>query len=153
MKSISLTQGKVALVDDGDFDWLNQWKWSVNRSSSKMYAVTWGKRNAVSMHRVILGDACEGMDVDHIDGDGLNNQRSNLRVCTRGDNSRNRKKSNQNNYQYKGVFPIGRKWRAVISVNGKTTHLGMFDNAEDAARAYDIKAKELYGEFANLNFG
>jgi len=158
MKKIKLTQGKYTLVDDADYEWLNQWNWSVsNTAQNKYYAArndykAKKRNNVIRMHRVIMGDACEGLDVDHIDGDGLNNQRANLRVCTRAQNMRNRKKPNVNNEKYTGIGKIGKKWRAVIGHAGKVIHLGMFRTPEDAARAYDSAAKRLFGEFANLNF-
>jgi hypothetical protein len=154
-KSIPLTKGRFALVDDADYEWLNQKKWCLKSVGSKEYAAAnfWnGKGNVVTMHRYILGKACEGKMVDHKDGNGLNNQRSNLRPCTHSENMRNVKKPSVNTFPYKGVRPQGRGWRADMSCNNKTIYLGTFDGVEEAARAYDKKAKELFGEFARLNF-
>ena len=161
MKEIQLTQGKVALVDDEDFEWLSQWSWSVSSKGGKLYALRrhgikeGGKGELITMHRVILGDV-KGMDTDHIDGDGLNNQRSNLRICTRAENLRNRKKPRVNNEIYKGIKKYSgvfrTKWRAIIGHSGIVEHLGMFDTPEEAAHAYDQAAREYFGNYANLNF-
>ena len=162
MKTIPLTQGKVALVDDEDYEWLNQYKWTLVRNDNKEYAARnaykeHGKNKIVTMHRVILGDTVKDKDTDHIDGNGLNNQRANLRACTRAENLRNCKKPQVNNELYKGIktFP-NQMWRAVIghTKNGKATvtHLGMFFSPEAAAIAYDRAAKKLFGKFARLNF-
>jgi len=161
MKKIPLTKGMSAMVDDADYEWLNQWKWNVNKAGRRHYAARrhgikeGGNGEVITMHRVIMNNPA-GMDIDHIDGDGLNNQRSNLRICTHAENVRNRKKPIVNNEKYigvktyKGIFKTS--YRAIIGHNGKVYHLGMFPTAEDAAMAYDKKARELFGEFANTNF-
>ena len=160
-KEIKLTQGKATLVDDADFEWLNQWNWTTSNVEDKHYAIrndykSKGRNNLVRMHRVIMGDRCKGLDVDHIDGDGLNNQRSNLRACTRAENLRNRRKPKMNKEKYMGIQTYKGKrkttYRAIIGHNGKVYHLGMFPTPEDAARKYDEKAREFFGEFARTNF-
>ena len=155
MKLIPLTQGKYTQVSDNRFDNINQYKWSLSKSQSgKEYAVHnfWdGKNNLVSMHVFIMQPPA-GMEVDHWDGDGLNNLDDNLRVCTKAQNMRNRKKPNINKYPYVGIHPIGRKWRAVIGHDGTVTHLGMYWTPELAAQAYDKAALEFFGEYAHLNF-
>jgi hypothetical protein len=95
----------------------------------------------------------EGMVVDHINGNGLNNRRSNMRNCTRAQNSANRRPKRGAASPYKGVFPRpDGKFEASICHDGRKQYLGRFENEIEAARAYDKKAKELHGEFAYLNF-
>lgn len=156
MKTIPLTQGKVALCDDADFEWLSQWKWCAYRQRSRWYACRHtplpnGRRNLTGMHSLIL-ETPKGMDTDHIDNDGLNNQRTNLRVCTRAQNLRNQKK--RASVLFKGVHFIEHqnKWVASITVNRKRLHLGHFDSAIEAAREYDLAANHYFGEFAKTNF-
>lgn len=157
-KLIPLTQGKSAIVDDQDFEWLSQWKWCAHKDKNKWYAMrgvyTKGKVISVQMHRLILA-APQGREVDHWDGDGLNNQRHNLRLATQHENQRNRKNPNSNNTSgYKGVswHKKDEKWVAQIIADGKHLNLGRFNTPEDAARAYDKAARNYYKEFASLNF-
>ena len=155
MKEIKLTQGQVAQVSDHRFDELNQYLWYA-RYDPKMksfYAmrnvrVSTGKQKTVLMHRLIAG-APDGMPVDHIDHQTLNNQDENLRICTPSQNAQNQRRDN-NTSGYKGFdfYKVLGKWRARI----RGVDLGYFDSAEEAARAYDKKAKELFGEFAHINF-
>lgn len=150
MKEIQLTQGKVALVDDVDYEWLNQWKWSFNGR----YAIRWTVSvHNMFMHREILS-VPQGMDTDHRDGNGLNNQRNNIRICTTMENLWNCKKPITNSSGYKGVWWDKRanKWRASICVNYIPIHLGMFSDLMMAAFAYDEAAVKFHGEFARLNF-
>lgn len=162
MKKIPITQGKFALVDDADYEWLNQWKWCVVfDSNKKWYAVRaeyvgpLGKktRKTVRMHRLIMGEP-KGLQVDHKDmEDTLNNQRSNLRVATKGQNMRNRGKQVNNKSGFKGVSwsKQNKKWYAWIGFNGKTLPIGHYDDIKEAAKAYNQKALELHGDFARLN--
>jgi hypothetical protein len=158
-RAIQLTQGKYALVDDADYEWLSQWLWFADSNGRHWYAVrnlrsaSDGKRGIVSMHREIL-DIAPQLVVDHINGDGLDNRRCNLRPATPGENLCNRGATKSNKSGYKGIEMDKRnsRWRAVIRMNGIRKRLGVFDTAEDAARAYDAAAKELHGEFAWLNF-
>jgi hypothetical protein len=156
MKEIELSKGKVALVDDEDFEYLNQWKWSVLKGHNTFYAYRKqsidGRVCQIYMHRFIMKPP-DQLDVDHIDSDGLNNQRLNLRLATKQQNQGNRRKITNGHSKYKGVtLKRGKKWLAQIGINSRMTHLGYFDNEIDAAKAYDRKAKELFGEFAKLNF-
>lgn len=160
MKKIPLTRGKFALVDDEDFEWLNQWKWRVGarRNRSTIYAVRAGRKAELKctyfMHRIVT-DCPDGLQVDHINHDGLDNRRENLRVCTRNGNQWNRRKTKARvSSIYKGVcsFKKTKKWRALIKINGKKIYLGLFKQEIDAAKAYDTAAKKYFGEFAYLNF-
>jgi hypothetical protein len=145
MKEILLSQGKVALVDDNDFEWLNQWNWCISQG----YAVR--HKNPSSMGRLIL-DAPDGMQVDHKNGDPLDNRRENLRLATQADNQHNRAKFKTNKSGYKGVDFHCKKWRAQIKVDNVKIYLGTFETAEEAACAYDDAAKSYFGRFANTNF-
>lgn len=153
MKEIPLTQGKVALVDDDDFEWLNRMgKWCVQIMKYTFYARGYvphdGKSKHIWLHRLIMGMPV-GMEVDHIDGDGLNNQRCNLRICTHQDNQRNRRTQVNSMSGFTGVWWEKRrnKWRAGIYVSGKHKHLGYFSLIENAHAAYEAAAREFFGEF------
>ena len=160
MKEIPLTRGRVALVDDEDYDYLMQWKWYTNKTlQGKFYAARslWNlitkKIKNVCMHRVII-DAKKGEEVDHKDGNGLNNQRGNLRLCTRAQNNANSKLQKNSTSGYKGATfdRHAQKWQAHIMYNRRHLFLGYYGTSEEAARAYDKKAIELFGEFARPNF-
>jgi len=160
MKLIPLTQGQFAQVDDEDYNYLNQFNWQVRKIGYTYYASRHIKRISktkiidIFMHRDIM-ECTKTQMIDHIDRNGLNNQKINLRYCTYSENQMN--KRNFGKVKYKGVslcnFKSEKgKYRAMIRLNHKLIHLGYFINAIDAAHAYDIKAKDLFGEFANLNF-
>lgn len=159
MKEIQLTQGKVALVDDADFDWLNQWKWTAHQPQKghSFYAIrtsyAGGRKIAVRMHRLILGLADPKVLCDHRDGDGLNNQRDNLRKCDHKENGRNRLPNKSGTSPYKGVSfkAQHKKWVAQIGVNNKQVCVGYFDTDKLAAIAYNKAAIKHFGEFARLN--
>lgn len=150
-KQIQLTQGKVSLVDDNMFDFLNQWKWAASRNKKSWYAQREDHGKTVLMHRLIM-NASEDVDIDHRDRDGLNNQRHNLRECTVTQNNRNR--SMPNSTGYKGVtWDEGhKKFKASIKVNGRSINLGRFTDPLQAALAYDRAADQYHGDFANKNF-
>lgn len=155
MKEIKLTQDKVALVDDEDYDYLMQWKWHILNQTHSSYAVRNeiinGKRQSIRMHRIIMNTP-KGVEVDHVDRNGLNNQKSNLRNCT--------STQNKCNSQYKlpksGFIGVHTHKNghimAYISVKNKQIHLGCFKTIELAAKARDEAAIKYRGEFANLNF-
>jgi hypothetical protein len=157
MREIYLTNGMVVYVDNDDFEDLNRFAWrcQLTKNENRFYAVRTAKTNSKKetelMHRRIAGIA--GLDIDHIDGNGLNNQRSNLRPCTRSQNLANRGTTSANKTGYKGVRKRSthKSFEAVITFNNRSIHLGSFDNAIDAARAYDKKAVEVHGEFAKTN--
>lgn len=156
MKEIPLTQGQIALVDDQDFELAKRWNWRVQKNRHTWYAIgqNWinGKTKKIFMHRIILPTP-KGVDVDHIDHDGLNNQRSNLRIATRSQNNQNQR-PRKTTSQFKGVSwdQYTNKWRAYIFVERKQIHLGYFKIEREAALAYDQVAKKYFGEFAQLNF-
>lgn len=151
MAQIQLTRGKFAIVDDADFVWLSQWKWRVQPNKENFYAARKGRSGepkTVMMHRFILG-LTGPWQTDHIDRNGLNNQRSNLRVATRSQNGANRK-LRTNTSGFKGVCwnKASQKWQAAIQVLGKVKYLGVYENINDAHAAYVSAANESYGEFA-----
>jgi hypothetical protein len=156
MKEIPLTQGKFAKVDDEDFDALNAYRWHV---SSTGYAVrnvphpTGARRQTLlGMHRSIAGlEFGDSRNIDHIDGDRLNNQRKNLRIATFAENTRNKRRHANNMTGFKGVSwrkDVGKFW-ARIGKGKKNISLGFFDDAASAHEAYKKAAKDMFGEFAS----
>jgi hypothetical protein len=142
---VPLTKGKWATVDACD-EWVCRWNWIATCNNKVWYAQRWSSGGSVSMHREILRPN-PGTFVDHVDRDGLNNVRSNLRACTRVHNQWNRGANRNNTSGFKGVSALGSGYRATISANGRTIHLGMFDTAEAASEAYRIAAARLHEEF------
>jgi hypothetical protein len=155
MKEIKLTQGKIALVDDEDFGYLNQFKWCTYKGGNSYYASRQSEgshrtRKIIIMHRLIMKTP-DNMVVDHIDHNGLNNQKSNMRNCTHAQNLMNQSKNANNPLKYKGVHRSHYKFESCITFNKERIYIGHFDTEELAAIAYNRKAKELFGEFACLN--
>lgn len=153
MKTISLTQNKIAIVCDCHYDLVKDFKW---RYSPLGYAVRTDIKSSVKvltyMHRLVKDSPSE-MQVDHADMNRLNNVCTNLRVCTRSENMANQKAHRNNTSGYKGVTlnRVSNKWIAKINIKKKRIHLGTFSRAEDAAMAYDLYAAKYFGEFASLN--
>ena len=155
MKTIQLTQGFVALVDDADFERVSTHRWCANRNRHTVYAYRQENKRTVYMHRFICGVTDRKVKVDHEDHNGLNCQRYNLRVATTSQNNMNQcKRSDGLSSRFKGVCWHKRygKFQADIRLNGKSKFLGMFVNELDAALAYDAAAREHFGEFALCNF-
>jgi hypothetical protein len=155
-KIIPLTQGKEAIVDDEDFEYLNQWKWRYSGGRRPGYAITgesFKKGGRFRMHRLIV-NAPSNIDVDHINGNRLDNRRENLRFCNQSQNLANSKLQVNNTSGYKGVCWNKRikKWHSQVGSRKNRKNLGEFNTAEEAAKAHDEAAKKLYGEFAKLNF-
>ena len=157
MKTIPLTQGFVAQIDDADYERVAQFKWSATRTKSNVYAIRkvrkpTGGTTSQLLHRYILGVTDRKIDVDHKDHNGLNCQRNNLRKCVRGENDGNRRKT-RGASKFKGVsWDSSRsRWRACIRIE-KTVHLGYFKDEVQAALAYDTAARIRFGVMANCNF-
>jgi hypothetical protein len=153
-QQIPLSQGKFATVDDEDFEWLSRCKWSYDPKGYAIRAVrAEDKTYMLYMHRAIL-NASGPCVVDHIDGDGLNNQRANLRIATVAQNVHNtRPQKRSKTSAYKGVSRYRKtgKWQASIKKSNERLHLGLFDTEEDAARAYNAAARHLFGSNAYVN--
>lgn len=155
-REIKLSRGLVALVDDEDFEWLNQWKWCYgNGYATRRQYIGDGRYTGFRMHRLIVGLATgEGHQVDHINGDRLDNRRSNLRICDVSNNKANCKPYANNKSGYKGVYKDrSGKYTAQIRVAGVINYLGTFADPKDASRAYMDAAIKMRGEFANAGDG
>lgn len=157
-KEIQLTRGYAAIVDDSDFEWLNSFNVKKNgtvRYARRMRLVNESGPREVRMHRLILGVTDPKTEVDHRDGNGLNNQRYNLRSATRIQQARNVPKKRNSQWEFKGVRCRNdgsrTPWIATIHHNGRNIKIGSFETERQAAIAYNIKAKEFYGDFARLN--
>jgi hypothetical protein len=148
---IPLTRGLWAIVDEADYERLSQYHWIASPSGGgKIYARRNTKHGTILMHREIT-NAPPGMCVDHWDRNTLNNHLDNLRVCRPDQNGHNKPPRGRRS-KFKGVYPRGDKWYALVKHKGKLYYLGTFDREIDAAQARDRKALELEGEFAYLNF-
>jgi HNH endonuclease len=164
VKEIALTKGLVTIVDDEDYDYLSRYEWHAQpgrngtwyagRRISTSEDIYEGKRATIAMHRFLFKDVISKSErVDHRNRNGLDNRRENLRVVTNQLNLINRGPTRTNTSGYKGVCqPRYGRPTACICYNYQSIYLGRFDTLEEAARAYDAKAKELFGEVAYLNF-
>jgi len=152
MKEIKLTQGFVTKVDDEDYEWLNRWRWKPQIDHNNVYAVRNIRYNGgyktIRMHRFIVNPP-DGILIDHIDSDGLNNQKYNLRLCNECQNRAHRKPNK--NHKYIGVGVYKNIFRARIRFNNIIYALGYFKTEKEAAIAYNIAALRLKGNFAYLN--
>jgi hypothetical protein len=162
MKEIQLTKGKVALVDDDDWiRCLQQGRWHClkphGNESKTSYAANNNNKGCVLLHRFILRLIDNSKQVDHIDGNGLNNQKNNLRIVDKFQQARNVRKISTKTYaKYKGVTynskpTLTKHWRAYIKIHGKQVSLGYHLTEDAAAREYNLKAKELFGNYASFN--
>lgn len=155
MKIIPLSQGKITLVDDADFEWLSQWKWYANKNHNTFYACRNeklnGKTRLILMHRQILGINDPRIFGEHRDRDGLNNQRINLRTANNSENQKNKKARGTSKYLGVSWDKFSKKWVSHISLNRKVKHLGLFTDEIQAAIAYNEAAKIHHKEFANIN--
>lgn len=159
-----MSGGKAfAIVDAEDYEHLSQWAWKLtNGAATRTQHVgtvgDWreGKRRdkTILMHRLVMNTP-DGMDTDHINRNPLDNRKVNLRVCTHAENRRNNKRYSSNTHGYKGVYwnSDKKKWYAQIRFMNKSYTLAVFDSKVEAAKEYDNVAKQLFGEFATLNFG
>ena len=149
MKKIELTQNECALVDDEDYEELNQYSWYAEKGRYTYYAARTDKlKKKIRMHRVIMNPLFH-LQVDHINRDGLDNRRKNLRICTHQQNQCNRKLSKNNSSGIRGVCwdKFRKKWKAKIKINNKTKYLGRFKDKLEAKEVYTKAAKEYFGAF------
>ena len=159
MRTLPLSKGYVALVDNEDYAHVSHLKWYAVVCSNTVYArhnvPRAGRKRAgsLSLHRVILGVTDPKVEVDHKNGNGLDCQKHNLRKCTHSQNQKNQRKT-RGSSQYKGVSwnKADRRWEAKIENAGFTIHLGRYKIEKDAALAYDVAARKHFGEFAHTNF-
>jgi hypothetical protein len=154
MKIIPLTQGKVVIVDDEDFEKVNNYRWRTlnGRSGYACYAISGQTPNHILMHRLIMG-ATVDQQIDHKNGNGLDNRKANLRPCNHIQNQCNRGIPNNNTSGFKGVSwdRDADKWRAYITVNKKRISLGKFTSVIEASKAYDKSALTHFSQFAFIN--
>jgi hypothetical protein len=149
---ITLTNNEICIIDDEDFLKIKNYNWYASKCKNITYATGYNKKDKQYMHRLIM-NASKSEIIDHINNNGLDNRKQNLRICTVSQNAQNNRKRRDTSSIYKGVCYNKRnsKWMASLKINGKFKYLGEFKEEIDAAKAYNNKAIELFGEFANLN--
>jgi AP2-like factor (euAP2 lineage) len=152
-----LHSGDHVQYDDEDHNLVSRYEWRVRRSGPRLYAASTCDAkgeilgHSILMHRLIMGSPAAPLLVDHRNLDGLDNRKDNLRIVDASYNAQNRRRL-PGKSKYKGVFPDRQKWRAAITKRFRKKQLGTYDDEEDAARAYDAAALELFGEQAYVNF-
>lgn len=151
MKEIICKKGEKVIVSDCDYPLLSQFKWTVVNEKGYLYAKP--RMSGAKMHRIIMGTSFDPkIFIDHKDGNGLNNQRSNLRTCTNMENVQNQRKRKNNTTGYKGVYKNMRgKYEVRCTSNGKTKYGGCYTSAMEAASVYDKLSIEMHGEFSRPN--
>lgn len=142
MKRILLTQGKYAIVDDGDYGWLSQYKWCACYMKGLWYAIRSENGKYIRMHRQIM-NCPANKEIDHLDGQSLDNRKSNMRICTHQENCLNRKANRNSVSKYKGVTWFKGKWVSIIRDHTKFLYLGRFVSEINAAKAFDTMAIKL----------
>lgn len=145
IRLIALTQNKNVIVDAEDYEWLNQWNWHISSSgtSEMLYAATGG---GILLHRMLMRVGSD-KEIDHINGDGLDDRKANLRPATRAENVCNTLANLPNKTKYRGIVKIDNGYSARICMRGKRLYLGYFKTQEEASAAYEIAAKEIKGAF------
>ena len=154
-KSKNPNNRKYAIVDDSDYGWLNQLNWTYLKhpeGNESAFRKEWPSNKTIYMHRLIM-NAPEGLEVDHINRNRLDNRRCNLRLATRSQNAFNKGLQSNNTSGYRGVyyFPYGmrtRRWLAKIKVNGRYKNIGFYETPAEAAAAYKKEAVKIFGDFA-----
>ena len=155
MKIIPLTQGKRVIVDNEDHLFLNQYKWYAKKGYRTYYAARSTRKSkpfTIWMHRVIMNTKHD-QEIDHINGNGLDNRKVNLRICNRQQNMQNSRKRGKFSSLHKGVSwnPTSKRWAATIGYNYKLLFISNHKTEKEAAKAYNKKAQKLYGKFACAN--
>lgn len=156
--TLDLPNGFKTIIDDDDYGMVRMYKWQCRQSKGLKYVGRGqyidGKVRQFSLHRQIT-ECPKGMVVDHVNGDGLDNRRENLRICTQLGNNGNQRLKSNNSTGYKGVslHKMTGRFQASITKDGKATYLGLFDSVIDAAMAYDAAANEYFKDYRRTNFG